>query len=473
MTSLYLFGSQWDLRGNLLIGKFRGNQILTRYNILRYLNKLDDAKKKLEEFRRPMIDGLIVRSRVAWHEQGERSSKYFWSLEKRNGSIKSIQYIEKENKVLSNTKTIINEFSSHMEAKYRKNLHNETDEEFISSNVKTTLTSNERLLLDSGITLDELSEALHGMKKGKTPGSNGFPVEFFKIFWNELGPFLLRAVNESLIHNVPLPSHREGIIKLIPKQGKSPHEMKGWRPITLLNVDYKIVSAAIANRLKKVIDHIISPCQTAYIAGRFIGENTRLLFDTISYANENEIEGMILAADFEAAFESISWEYLRTVMAKMNFGSKFLKLIDFLYLNPNNYSRIMINGHLGPKIFLQRGIRQGDPSSGYLFDIAVEVLSSIINESNKLSGVNISPDKQIRISQYADDTILLLDGSTKSLNGALDELINFANLSGLHINLEKTSCLPIGTKRKRSTPKSQHQSCWGIDCSWSQGIYQY
>ena len=80
---------------------------------------------------------------------------------------------------------------------------------------------------------------------------------------------------------------------------------------------------------------------------------------------------MILAADFEAAFESISCEYLRTVMSKMNFGSKFLKLIDFLYLNPNNYSRIMINGHLGPKIFLQRGIRQGDPSSGYLFDIAV------------------------------------------------------------------------------------------------------
>ena len=121
---------------------------------------------------------------------------------------------------MSNTKTIINEFSSHMEAKYSKNIHNETDEEIISSNVRTTLTSNERLLLDSGITLDELFEALHGMKKGKTPGSNGFPVEFFKTFWNELGPFLLRAVNESLTHNVPLPSHRESLNLYLNKESR-------------------------------------------------------------------------------------------------------------------------------------------------------------------------------------------------------------------------------------------------------------
>ena len=121
-------------------------------------------------------------------------------------------------------------------------------------------------------------------------------------------------------------SHREGIIKLIPKQGKSPHEMKGWRPITLLNVDYKIVSTAIANRLKSVIDDIISPCQTAYISGRYIGENTRLLFDTLTLANNNKVGGLVVAADFEAAFESVSWGYLKAVLKRMDFGSNFLKM---------------------------------------------------------------------------------------------------------------------------------------------------
>ena len=241
------------------------------------------------------------------------------------------------------------------------------------------------------------------------------------MFWTELAPFLHRAFKASLNQNQNFPSHREGVIKLIPKQGKPPHKMKSWRPITLLNVDYKIVSCAIANRLKSVIDGIISPCQTAYISGRYMGENTRLLFDTIALTRDKKIDGMIVAADFEAAFESISWEFLRSVMSRLNFGSKFLQMINLLYLNPHNFSRIMLNGHLGPQIRLKRGIRQGDPSSGYLFDIAVEVLAGQINQSTEIKGIHISPEKQIKISQYADDTILLLDGSANSVKNAMDE----------------------------------------------------
>ena len=308
--------------------------------------------------------------------------------------------------------------------------------------------------LESEISLDELTRAVHTMKKGKTPGSNGFPAEFFKVFWLELGPFLHRAFAASLLQNQRLPSHREGIVKMIPKLGKSPHTLKGWRPITLLNVDYKIVSAAIANRFKSVLDKIISPSQTAYISGRYIGENTRLLFDIISLAKHRNSRGAILAADFEAAFESVSWDYLRSTMTSLGFGKNFLKIIDLMYLNPRNYSRIMINGHLGPEVSLQRGIRQGDSSSGYLFDIAVEILAGLINNSQQMNGINISPSKQIRISQYADDTILLLDGSAASIKGALQELIKFADLSGLKINLDKTSCMPIGSSTASQIPST-------------------
>lgn len=174
--------------------------------------------------------------------------------------------------------------------------------------------------------------------------------------------------------------------------------MKGWRPITLLNVDYKIISSAVANRFKTVINKIISPSQTAYISGRYIGENTRLIFDTIALTAEKKIPGMILAADFEAAFESVAWDYLRTALHKFNFGYYFRKVVNHIYLNPNNYSRIMINGHLGPEIYLQRGIRQGDPSSGYLFNLAVEILAGQIRQSNEITGVQISPSHEVRIS---------------------------------------------------------------------------
>ena len=99
--------------------------------------------------------------------------------------------------------------------------------------------------------LSELTETLNSMKKGKTPGSNGFPVEFFRCFWVEIGPFLHRAIRSSL-KGQKLPTHREGVNTLVPKKDKSPHSPKGWRPITLLNTDYKIISTVISNRLKTV-----------------------------------------------------------------------------------------------------------------------------------------------------------------------------------------------------------------------------
>ena len=408
-------------------------------------NLLHIAQDKLEEARQPTIDGLIVRSRVAWHQNGERNSKYFLSLEKRNYKAKCIQYIELDNRVITQTKTILSEFTRNLQNKYSATNETEINEMQISTCLATSLYPSKNLELDAVLTLQDLTKALFSMKKGKTPGSNGFSVEFFRAFWSELGPFLHRAFTESLSRGQAMLSHREGIVKLIPKQGKSPHALKGWRPITLLNVDFKIVSSAIAMRFKSVISEIIGPSQTAYIAGRYIGENTRLLFDTIALTHERKMPGMILAADFEAAFESVSWEYLRSVLRKLNFGPHFRNIIDLLYLNPCNYSRIMLNGHLGPQIYLKRGIRQGDPSSGFLFNMAVEVLAGQINKSNRITGISISPSKELRISQYADDTILLLNGSDASLKGAIDELLEFSKLSGLKVNVEKTSCLPIGT----------------------------
>ena len=191
--------------------------------------------------------------------------------------------------------------------------------------------------------------ALQSQKKGRTPGSNGFSVDFFRCFWKSLGIFLFRAFKYSCSEEKVIPTHRESLITLIPKVGRAPHSLKGWRPISLLNVDYKIISTAIANRLKTYISYIISPTQSAYIKGRFIGENSRLVYDTIAHVTRKKESGLIMAADFEAAFETVSWSYIRAVLEEMNFGNNFIKLINTLYLNESNFSRILLNGFLGEK----------------------------------------------------------------------------------------------------------------------------
>ena len=106
---------------------------------------------------------------------------------------------------------------------------------------------------------------------------------------------MFRAVTERLKTHSTLNSHRESVVTLIPKQGKPQNTLKGWRPISLLNVDFKIVSAAVANRLKTVIHDLISLSQTAYIPGRFIGENSRIIYDVIEHANATSSSGIVMA----------------------------------------------------------------------------------------------------------------------------------------------------------------------------------
>ena len=241
-----------------------------------------------------------------------------------------------------------------------------------------------------------------------------------------------------------LTTHREGIITMIPKAGKPVDSIKGWRPITLLNVDFKIISAAISARIQSVIGKLIDKCQTAYIKGRFIGENTRLIYDVINNLLNRDSTGLIMSADFEAAFDSISWDFVGEVLHQYGFGSRFSEIVSTLYFNPDNFSRIMLNGHLGEKIQLHCGIRQGDPASGYLFNLAVNILAQQIKRSDKLTGIRISENNEVRISQYADDTVLFLKNSSECLQGALLELERFSEISGMRLNKEKTLCMQIG-----------------------------
>ena len=406
---------------------------------------LTALKNELEELRAPMIEGLIVRSRVAWHEKGERSTKYFLSLEKRNACRKSVQYIQNGDNLITENTKIVDAFSDIFQRKYSLNADIIPDATFIAEHITKRLEANDRSRLEAEISMSELTDALNSMKKGRTPGSNGFPVEFFRCFWLELSPFLYRAVHKSLKEGSELFSHREGIITLIPKKGKSPNTFKGWRPISLLNADYKIISTVIANRLQTVMSQIINPAQTAYTSGRYIGENTRLLYDIIHWTNINKKPGVVLAADFEAAFESIAWNYLRSIFNEFNFGPNFKRMINHLYLNTQNYSRVLLNGYLGKRINMERGIRQGDPASGYLFNLAVSLLTEQVSKSTRLTGIRLDGEHEIRISQYADDTILFLDGTNKSISGSIEELARFGHQSGLKVNVEKTSCMPIGT----------------------------
>ena len=167
-------------------------------------------------------------------------------------------------------------------------------------------------------------------------------------------------------------SQRSAVITLIHKKGDK-KLLKNYRPISLTNTDYKIIAFVFARRLQNIIDKLISKSQSAYIKGRFIGLNARLILDIFDYCEENNSDGILLFLDFEKAFDSVEWNFLVKSLVKFNFGPEFITWIKILYCNP--IFRIKNNGWLSRTCIMSRGIRQGCPISALLYLFVAEILA--------------------------------------------------------------------------------------------------
>jgi hypothetical protein len=124
---------------------------------------------------------------------------------------------------------------------------------------------------DLEITFVELAQALKELKNGKTPGTDGFPPDYYKLFWKDLGILVFESIEHALAKGEMSIDQKRGVINLIPKKDKDVRMLKNWRPISLLNTDYKILTKTMATRLKKVLPTVIHPDQVAYLKGRYIG----------------------------------------------------------------------------------------------------------------------------------------------------------------------------------------------------------
>ena len=280
----------------------------------------------------------------------------------------------------------------------------------------------------------------------KTPGSDGFTIEFYRFFWPAIGLIMVDSFNYAFENGEMSISQKRGIISLIPKKDKDKKYLKNWRPISLLNNDYKIVTKALALRLEKVLPTIISANQTGYVKGRYIGESIRIITDMMSFTKKKNIPGLAVFLDFEKAFDSIEWCYLQKCLEAFNFGPQLRQWISVLY---NNISSCVLNNGFATKHFnLSRGVRQGCPLSGILFVIGVEILSNAIKRSKEIEGIQIDQNKSIKITQYADDTTVFVK-NIRSVHRLFDLLRQFENCSGLRINQSKSEILWLGSLRQR------------------------
>ena len=286
------------------------------------LIEIESKKADLENLRKEKLQGVLVRSRMKWAEEGEKPTKYFCSLESRNYINKTILNITKDNGITLNKQ---DEILKEVENFYKKLYSCQELEENINTeeclrHVEThiILTEEEKLKLEGEVTGDEIAFVLNKMK-------------FFKFFYKDLKLFIRNAINEGYNLGTLSSTQRQGLVTCIPKADKPKQFIKNWRPITLLNVMYKIASGCIAERLKTVLTKLISSDQTGSISGRYIGENTRLIYDIMNITEELNIPWLLLIIDFEKRFDSISWDFINKVLKFFNFGESIIKWVSVFY----------------------------------------------------------------------------------------------------------------------------------------------
>ena len=157
------------------------------------------------------------------------------------------------------------------------------------------------------LTSAECKKALNTFKDSKTPGNDGIPAEFYKKIWHLVGTYITDSLNFAFEHGELSTSHRQAVITLIDKKDKIKPKIQTLRPISLLNVDLKIGTKALALRLQDVLPYVINDDQTGFVRGRTIFDSIKIIQDLMNLTKKFKLEGILLFIDFEKAFDSIEW----------------------------------------------------------------------------------------------------------------------------------------------------------------------
>ena len=411
--------------------------------------KLAAKKAELEDIYAYQAEGAAIRARARYQCEGEKPTKLFCTLEKHNAVQKHIPklVVEKDgqNTVISEQKQIETEiYNYYRELFAEKQVEIEEIDTFFSHEAAVTLpkiSETQKAKMEGLLTMDELTRYIKKAKNNVSPGSSGFSNEFLKFFWLDLKLFILKSVNYSYEKGQLSVTQRLGIITLIPKGDKDKTFLKNWRPLTLLNSLYKLVSGCIAERIKPCLGSIIHSDQKGFVSERYIGEAIRSTYDIIQWAKENDKTGIILLIDFEKAYDSLSFSYIKKCLKYFNFGESLIKWVDLLL---HNFSAVINHcGNISKRFNIGRGARQGDPIASYLFIICIEILAHKLRSDSEISGFKLE-NLEHKLEIYADDCTVFLEPESENLRNAVATLNSFYRLSGLKISVSKTKAIWFG-----------------------------
>ena len=396
------------------------------------------------------LEGVKTRSRAQWLEEGEKPTRFFFKLERERAERNSLSSILDSDGVEVFSRGEIERAHLLFYAKlFSPEPIDGSCKQQLLRGFSSSLSEADRALCDDNISLAELAESLGGLSLNKSPGPDGFTVEFFSKFWHLLGPYFLQLVGECLRDNVLPQSMKGSATRLIYKKRGDKRDLKNWRPISLLNVAYKILSKVFTTRLSRVLSSVVHPDQTCSVPGRSISSNVVMLRDILDYIERTDEAAILVSLDQEKAFDRVDRSFLSDLLCHLGFGPIFRKWVSTLY--EGAFMQIILNGWLTEEIPLRHGVRQGDPLSPLLYVLCVEALACQIRNCPEIRGFLLSGarGRQAKARIYADDTTTILK-DLFSLRRLFDLISVYERGSGAKLNRSKTEAMWLGSWKSRT-----------------------
>lgn len=457
-------------------------------NRLDFHEEWKNCQTRLKEIEMKEMEGMRIRAKMKKIEQGTAPSKFFSRMVESRRQATRISALKDQQGISQTTQVeimkVATAFYEELYGPVEEDEENEEAREEIFDKIRLRVSEEERRDMDEEIKVEEVRGAIARLGREKSPGPDGLPAEFYQAFKVELAPLLVK-VFERIEDEEELPaSFRKGIISVLYKKGDE-EDIKNYRPITLLNVDYKILTKILAERLAKVLPSIIEQDQKL-VKGRYIHENTRMMLDVVFYLKEFKKKGGIVLLDQEKAFDRVSWSYLKGIVKTFGFGGGFRRWIDILYSDAE--SSLKINNFVGEGFAIRRGVRQGDPLSALLYVMAIEGFACLIRKRRNFEGIDLPEERRkLKIMLYADDSALFL-GKMEDLEEAKscirifekgsNSRINWSKCEGLLFNLKKPPDGTWGGKWLREDEIVKYlgvpiSGCLDIGAQWEEGLEKF
>jgi hypothetical protein len=369
------------------------------------------------------------KSQELWLTSNDLNTKFFHASTVIRRRYNSISSIKMENGLFLNNRNDIDLYFS----EYFQNLFTSSNPSFddeLDSLFSPVISDAENNSICSIPDESKIRKAISQLGLTKAPGPDGFTGLFLKTYWKTICISVIRFVQSFFRNGFLLKEFNHTHLALIPKIDK-PLKVTQFRPISLTNFSYKIISKILANRFKPLLHKIISPNQSAFLQGRSIQDNSVLAHELFHTMKQKRGRGglMALKLDMEKAFDRMEWSFLFHILKSLGFHSKWIHMIEQC-ISTVSFS-ILLDGSPFGRFFPQRGLRQGDPLSPFLFILGLEVLSRLIIKeelAGNIHGIKISRHSPL-VSHllYADDLMVFSRANSSEASSILNCLTKFSS----------------------------------------------